>query len=130
MVERKLSRADSFDNLEETVERELTSAGYKTGFELGKRQGQEDAFSRGYDEGQRVGSEVGLYRGYTIAWIQLLQSTSSPLNTKSSKTLNKLEEVLKLVENFPNDNGALCEEKLLQLRTKFKRLASLFNLRL
>lgn len=131
MVERQISESDCFDDLEQSFIREQESSGYDIGLAAGKKAGQEDGYSQGFEEGSKRGSEIGFYRGYTMTWIQLIQSDSSRQKTnKSNKILSKLSEVLKLVEDFPKTNETFCEEKLTDIRAKFKQSTSLLNLKL
>lgn len=130
MVERQMSESDCFDDLEESFIKEQESSGYDAGLAAGKRDGQQDGYSQGCEEGSKRGSEIGFYRGYTMTCIQLIESNSLRKTTKSTKILGKLNEVLRLVEDFPKTNETFCEEKLSDIRTKFKQSTSLLNLKL
>lgn len=129
MVDRKPPESDCLNNLEEDFRREQASSGYESGLVLGRKAGLDEGFSQGMIEGAKIGSEVGFYRGYTMTWIQLLQSDSTT-DTKSTKVLNKLNEILELVDAFPKTNETLCEEKLSKIRVKFKQSTSLLNIKL
>lgn len=128
MVDRQTLESDCLDDLEENFARQQASSGYETGFEKGKKAGQEDGFARGSIEGKARGSEIGFYKGYTMTWLLLLQQ-ESPKMQRSSKTLNKLNEILNLVEAFPNTNETDCEDKISKIRVKFKQFNSLMNVK-
>lgn len=125
-----MSESDCFDDLEESYIKEQESSGYDAGLAVGKRDGLEEGYSQGFEEGSKRGSEIGFYRGYTMTWIQLIESDSLRKTSKSTKILSKLNEVLQLVEDFPKTNETFCEEKLSDIRAKFKQSTSLLNLKL
>lgn len=111
------------DNMEDEYASQLSNQAYDNGLELGKKAGQEEGYSDGFNNGAKVGSEIGFYRGFTKTWIELLKSDSNTANDpKSARILNKLQEVLDLVDSFPHDNEISSQEKLSDIRIKFKSL--------
>lgn len=130
MVERILVDSDCLDNLEDEFRKEHSSHGYQTGFDLGKKAGEDEGYSQGLVEGEKRGSEVGFYKGYTMTMIQLLQSSEPSQSAKSTKLLNKLNEVIELADTFPKTNEQLCEERLSDIRVKYKQSTSLLNFKL
>lgn len=129
MVDHHSSDSDCLDNLEENFVKQQASSGYETGFEIGKKAGQDEGFTQGSTAGKERGSEIGFYKGFTMTWSLLLQQ-ELPLTQKSSKTLNKLNEVLELIEAFPTTNETDCDERLSKIRVKFKQLTSLLNVKI
>lgn len=117
------------DDLEDKFARDIYNEAYESAYEQGRRNGQEEGKKEGAQLGARFGSEIGYYRGYTKTWIEFMKLEQKQTNTsnnqeeqKSKKILNKLEEVLQLVESFPHTNETQCEEKLSDIRIKFKNL--------
>lgn len=129
MVDRQITNSDCLEGMEEEFSQRLNDAGYEEGLELGKKHGEEEGYSHGLIEGAKKGSEVGFYRGFAMTWIGLLQSNSDQTN-KSTKSLNRLQETLDLVDAYPKTNDDLCQEKLIDLRMKFKQSISLLNLKI
>lgn len=132
MVERQSNEPGCLIDLEDEFIREHGSSGYDTGFEAGQRAGQEEGYSQGLEEGAKRGSEIGFYRGCTMTWIQLIESNlvQTTTTSKSAKILSKLNELLQLVDSYPKTNETLCEEKLSDIRVKFKQSTSILNLKL
>lgn len=112
---------DPLDNLEESFANNLKAEGYRTGLELGKRDGQSEGYSLGLQEGARLGSALGYYCGYTMTYKHLMDA-SHPSEAKSaSPMIKKLDDILNLIEEFPRTNETNCEKKLSNVRTKFKQ---------
>lgn len=115
------SMIDDLENIEDNFARQVSEEAYNCGLEMGKKAGQDEGYARGSDIGSKIGSEIGFYRGYTKTCIELLKASSASNDTKSTRILNKLYEILDLVDNFPHSNDTSCEDKLSDIRLKFKR---------
>lgn len=115
-----------FDDFEDAFAKQVYNDAYKDAFEQGRLDGQQEGEKEGSLLGAKIGSEIGYYRGYTKTWIEIMKSqtkeTKIQEDPKSKRILNKLEEVLQLVDSFPTTNETNCEEKLTDIRVKFKNL--------
>lgn len=120
--------SDRLSEVEQEFFREQTEASYDEGSELGKRVGAQDGYKHGYDMATKRASEIGFYRGYSLTWLHILQSNPNLNNNyKTASVLSKLNEVLELTNDYPKTNETCCEEKLLDIRLKFKQSTSMLN---
>lgn len=121
-----LNNMSDLDDFEDAFAKQVYDEAYKQAYEQGRLDGQQDGEKEGSLLGAKIGSEIGYYRGYTKTWIELMKSQSKDNKNqddpKSKRILNKLEEVLQLVDSFPKTNETNCEQKLTDIRVKFKNL--------
>lgn len=119
---------DLFD-LEQKYDESQETEGYNYGLELGEKDGRIQGHAAGLEHGRETASEIGYYFGFTTAWMCFLKLDTSRLTDKSSKyMLNKLEQLLKMLEGFPRENNDLVENNLTVIRSKFRQVMSLLKL--
>lgn len=112
-------------NIEDEYAKQLSNEAYGSGFQLGKEAGRQEGYNLGTDRGAKVGAEVGFYGGYARTCIELLKTSDKHNDPKTVRTINKLNEVLELVDSFPHSNETICEKKLADIRVKMKNLGNL-----
>lgn len=110
---------DPFDDLEERFSKNQEAEGYKEGFEIGRRDGQRDGERLGLEEGAERGSELGYFNGYTRTYKELISALQH--QPSSAKPMKLLDDILKLIDEFPTTNEPNCEEKLTSIRLKFRQ---------
>lgn len=115
------SDLDTLDNLEERFAAMLESDGYREGLEAGRKAGLEEGYSLGATEGAKRGAELGYLHGYTLTFKHIYTRDSTSPASTPSKLEKILNDVLKLIDEFPRTNETNCEEKLAKIRVKFRQ---------
>ena len=108
-------------------EDKFTEQGYKEGVESGIKKNFSEGEALGLEKGRQIGSEIGFYIGFVSEYRKQFSEPASDKRTEKILTaLNKLDT---LTSEFPDYN---CkegfEEKLEEIRAKFKQLCSLLKI--
>lgn len=128
------NEADLFDCIEEQFRSNQENEGYNEGFERGSQAGREEGHLLGEDEGSKRGLELGYFYGFAMTYKHLLfsptvaEATQQQLPATGLKTTVKLsreekllDDLLKLIEEYPRTNETNCEEKMKTIRVKFRQ---------
>lgn len=116
---------DMFDAIvmaDERFHREGFQEGYEEGSSLGVIEGRQ----YGTLHGARIASEIGCYHGFALVWKYLLHSGSSEKDSRKTKVL---EALIDMIGKFPYDDPTYdkLHEDLDKIRGKFKQLCSLLS---
>ena len=107
-------------------ENKFTDLGFSEGFEEGQKKSYREGDQLGRDRGRQIGTEIGFYIGFVSEY---KSKYSAPKDKKSEKILSVINKILTLTSEFPDYN---CkegfEEKLEEIRAKFKLLCSLLKI--
>lgn len=113
---------DQLEELEERFAKEQEAEGYRQGSQMGKEAGLEEGRKLGSIEGAKKGSELGYLHGFTMTYKQIRSQDDQESMAPSAKRSNKiLDEILRLIDEFPRTNANDCEEKLANIRVKFRQ---------
>lgn len=112
---------DKLDELEDRYAKELEAEGYREGLEMGKKAGEEEGLALGATEGAKRGSELGYLNGFTMAYKQIYSKEQEPIPPAVARTRRVIDEILRLIEEFPRTNENDCDERLANIRVKFKQ---------
>ena len=109
---------ESILSIEETKTRE----GFKQGHKVQQEKFNCEGFNLGLTKGFEIGNEIAFYQAFAQTWLDLPQI--------SSKEKKVLEQLLKLTQEFPQDNS---EEKAAELKlavnAKFKQASAILKLK-
>jgi len=107
-------------------ENKFTDKGFSEGVEEGLKKSYSEGDQLGRDRGKQIGQEIGFYKGFVAEFKTQVTDKS---DKKSEKILNVIRKIETLTNEFPEYN---CkegfEEKLEELRAKFKLLCSLLKI--
>nr|XP_025859723.1 oral cancer-overexpressed protein 1 [Vulpes vulpes] len=100
--------------------------GYQEGYEEGNSLGIIEGRQYGTLHGAKIGSEIGCYQGFAFAWRCLLHTCTTEKDSKKTKAL---ESLIEMIQKFPYDDPTYdkLHEDLDKIRGKFKQLCSLLN---
>ena len=121
---------DLFDEIL-LFEEKAIQAGISEGVEAKKKKEFEDGRLKGSENGYDVGRELGRIYGVCLAWESWLCNPSNPKNHKEKilKTIRKLKILLEEItlDTSNEEEQNVLKEKLLNIRSGYKRLASLLG---
>lgn len=87
---------DAFEDIF-LVEDRLNQEAYVEGFTKGRLEGNPEGYHLGYHRGAELGAELGYYLGAAKWWLDEERKVNE-------KIKNQLENLIKLIENFPKSN--------------------------
>ena len=103
------------------LEENISQQSYEEGLEIGKKEGNIEAYHFGYHKGAEIGGELGYY--YSIVNGFLEKETND-------KARNLLNEIKQEIDEFPKENDT--EKDLLKIlegvRVKFKKLCTILKI--
>lgn len=107
-------------------ENKFTEAGFSEGLKAGQSNSHLEGEKLGSERGTQIGSEIGFYSGFVAEYkLHYLE----PKDKKSEKIISVLRKIETLVTEFPAYNSKEgFEEKLEDIRAKFKLLCSLLKI--
>ena len=106
-----------------------SNRGLKDGLEKGRILRSHEGFDLGCKKGREIGEEIGYYQGFCRAW---RTSPASKVSTaKEKKTELTLTKLTDLLDKFPDTNlkDEDVNQRLLEIRAKFKLACTLLNLK-
>ena len=116
---------EAFDDIA-LSENKFTDLGFSEGFEEGQKKSYKEGDQLGRERGKQIGTEIGFYIGFVTEY---RSKYSDPKDKKSEKIVSVINKILVLTSEFPDYN---CkegfEEKLEEIRAKFKLLCSLLKI--
>ena len=85
----------------------------------------------GAQKGAQIGAEVGFYQGFANSCLTLLLPGLKEGGKSKAKAQRAVEDLLKAAETFPaeNDKEEGAEDRLTDMRTKFRLICSLLKLK-
>lgn len=99
----------------------MIAESYKEGFKIGAAKGNPEGYHLGYHRGAEIGSEIGYYTGVTESYLN-----SAKDGNLSEKIVKSLENLKKLLDNFPRHNSEdvdIVEEASI-IRAKFRKVCA------
>lgn len=107
-------------------ENKFTDQGFSEGVRAAEDSCHTEGEQLGLTKGKQIGSEIGFYAGFVEEYKQIYKN---PDNKKEEKIVSALNKLDNLLSAFPDYN---CqdnfEEKLEDIRAKFKLLGSLLKI--
>ena len=105
----------------------MLTQGFSEGLRAAETQCHGEGEELGRDRGHQIGAEIGFYVGFVEEFKQV---HSNPGNKKEEKIVSALNKLEILLAAFPDYNcqEENFEEKLEEIRAKFKLLGSLLKI--
>ncbi|KAL4233106.1 Oral cancer-overexpressed protein 1 [Mactra antiquata] len=120
---------DEVDDLfhDVVMSEEIQRNGYEEGRAIGRNQGEREGKRLGWEKGSSIGSEVGFIAGYAASLLEEMKGKDDA-KPRVVKTLEKLLVVTSEF-NFSDPQNPELQTKLEEIRTKFKHVCSLLNIK-
>lgn len=107
-------------------ENKFTDQGFSEGIRAAENNCHSEGEELGYTKGKQIGTEIGFYAGFVEEYKQIYKKPETKKEEKIVSALNKLDNLLSA---FPDYNcQENFEEKLEEIRAKFKLIGSLLKI--
>ena len=107
-------------------ENKFTDQGFSEGVRAAENNCHSEGEQLGRDRGKQIGTEIGFYEGFVEEYKQIYKQ---PGNKKEERIVSALSKLENLLSAFPDYNcQENFEEKLEEIRAKFKLLGSLLKI--
>ena len=105
----------------------FTDQGFSEGVRAAENSCHSEGEQLGRDRGRIIGTEIGFYEGFVEEYKQIYKQPENKKEEKIVSALNKLENLLSAFPDY-NSQEENFEEKLEEIRAKFKLLGSLLKI--
>ncbi|XP_050507197.1 protein LTO1 homolog [Diabrotica virgifera virgifera] len=104
-------------------EENVIEEAYEEGFKIGVQQGNKEGYHLGFHRGSEIGAEIGFYLGVVEKYLELYSKST---DEKFSKPKSSLENLKKILSEFPRSNSAEIDvfEALDTIRAQFKKVCA------